>query len=265
MSGRRDTLFLVLFLAAGFGLGRLQTNARNAGKIDPFSNVVGRLIYPASHLIQSALDSAGSTVASIIEGPRLRRELAELRSLKAAWATYSERVDDLQTQIENLRALNGLGRRPGMGRVPADVIGYIAREGRITLSVGKDKGVEPGQAVISASGIVAVISVVGPTTSQATLITQPKMQIGAKLRKFPTSAGLVEGAGNVLRFQVNDTKLEIPPGEILVTSGLSEKIPEGLIIGRTFNPERIEEYGITRMSIFPAGNLGNLKEVLVLK
>jgi cell shape-determining protein MreC len=53
-------------------------------------------------------------------------------------------------------------------------------------------------------------------------------------------------------------------GDTIVTSGFSEKIPKGLIIGKVIQLDPSEEFGTLKARIDPAFSLGNLEFVIVL-
>jgi len=62
-----------------------------------------------------------------------------------------------------------------------------------------------------------------------------------------------------------DPKSPIASGDKIVTSGLSQHIPYGLVVGRVISAEDDPDYGTRRATVDPAVNVGLLREVQVLK
>ena len=107
---------------------------------------------------------------------------------------YAERIDLLEGQVANLRTLGGLGPLPGHERVMADVVGFAQYEGRITLSVGTEKGIGPNMPVICADGLVAIVQTAWNGGCQAALITNAGIQVGGlDLSRKPPTEGLLKG------------------------------------------------------------------------
>jgi cell shape-determining protein MreC len=52
---------------------------------------------------------------------------------------------------------------------------------------------------------------------------------------------------------------------VIVTSGLSPRIPYGLVIGRVISAEDDPDYGTRRATIDPALDIGTIREVQILK
>lgn len=261
-----DAILLIVLCAIGAMLGRMQSQARDAGRLDVFSSIASRMVLPVSSGLGKGLDATGDFFAGIVRGPALRAEVRRLRAQQAQLSQYTEHVDVLEKEIDDLRRLNDLGRRPGQTRIPADVIGYTPRENRLTVSAGSAEGVAAGLAVVCPDGLLGIVSTVAPHTSQVSMLGTANLIIGAMVGRTPPSAGLLQGAGvNSLYIDLNDPKAEVKAGDLVLTSGYSEKIPRGIIIGRVLSVDDIPELGQRRANVFPATNLGSNREVVILK
>lgn len=262
----RDWIALALFIAAGVFAGRAQTSARDAGKLDSVSGAIQKVVAPSSKGLSNAFDTVSDFFAGMFQAPGLKREVARLRAEVQAAALYQERVDLLSAQIDELRALNGLGKSPGRIRIPASVIGYIPRDSKLTLDVGSESGVVAGLAVVMPEGMVGIVTAVGNGSCQVALVTTARLKLGAMIQRSTPSVGLIEGSGGtLLSIELNDPKADAKAGDLVVTSGLSEKIPRGIIIGRVVSVEDVLEFGQKKAVVFPTVNLGKAREVVVLR
>jgi rod shape-determining protein MreC len=196
----------------------------------------------------------------------LKRNNRRLQDLADSAAMYQETVDQLRDKIDRLRHMVELPKLPGRARIAADVIMYWPHENRLTLSVGRDKGIEPNLPVITPDGLVGVIQTVEESRCQVTLITSPTIVVGAMAQRDPPQPGLLKGQTPTrLLLEFVDTQSPLEVGDKVVTSGHSETIPGGIPIGKIIKVENDADFGSRRAQIFPNVKVGELREVFILK
>ena len=247
-------------------LGRVQTNARNAGQVD----AVTSNIQTASDLIGRPVGAVSQGITDFTQGifraGGLRAENERLRAQEQAWSLYEARIRDMESEIEQLRALMGLPPIPGREAVTAVAIGYYPHEHRMTLGVGSDQGIRPDQPVLTAAGLIGVVHSVEAQRCQVRLISSPQFQVGAAVMGEVPLEGIAKGEGrDVLILQLLDLSQPIELDQPVVTSGYSERIPRGLPIGKAVQVEDDEQFGIRRVRVFPHVRLSNVRSVVVLK
>jgi cell shape-determining protein MreC len=109
---------------------------------------------------------------------------------------YSERVDLLIQQNDNLRHELGLQPLPGHDRVNLDAIGFTQIDDQLILSGGSELGIQPGMPVINGEGLVAIVQTVSPHHCQAALLTAYGLQLGGiDVSRKPPELGLLKGIG----------------------------------------------------------------------
>lgn len=157
--------------------------------------------------------------------------------------------------------LNTVGR----ARVNADIINYVPYDNRITLNRGSNDGVKPNLPIVTAEGLLALVSTVTEKTCQASLLTSSGVSVGG-VANLPTPvAGFVKGEkSDRLVMDVFDN-VDIPAGTEIITTGYSEFIPRGIRIGIVSEYFNDQEYGIRRAFIIPSSRIGMSKEVVILK
>lgn len=265
--GTGDGLLLVVLIVAAVALDRLQSGAAKAGRLDPVSFAIRGVVGWAGGPLRSALEGTGDISRRFREGDRLVRENDALRARLNGMALYTEQIDLLRDQVENLRGLGALGPLPGHERVMADVVGFHQYEGRIDLSVGTERGIAPDMPVISADGLVAVVQTAWPGGCQAALITNVGVQVGGlDLSRKPPAAGILKGRDpSTLVLTFFDPNASAASGDTIVTSGYGPHIPRLLRVGRIVSIENDVDYGIRRAMVVPFMNPGTLKEVQILR
>lgn len=118
---------------------------------------------------------------------------------------------------------------------PAKVINNSVnkQQNYITLNKGSKHGIKPDQGILSADGIVGVITSVSESFSTGLSLLNPRWSVSAKLKNSGYYGSLSWDGED---YQVADL-LEIPfhvnltAGDTIVTSGYSSFFPEGLMIG----------------------------------
>ncbi|MBU5444668.1 rod shape-determining protein MreC [Paenibacillus sp. MSJ-34] len=144
----------------------------------------------------------------------------------------------------------------------------------ITINIGEKNGVKNNMAVISVEGLVGTVSQVSPFSSTVKLLTDldernPNSNAIAAtvLGKENESFGMVESydeeTGTFLMTKIAE-KDKLDKGDIVVSSGLGEAFPRGMIIGKVIS-RQVGDFGLTHTAtIEPAATFGNWKELFVV-
>lgn len=206
-----------------------------------------------------ALDSFGELRE---ENSRLRQEVAALRA-------QAREYEQLVRENERLRETLGLRDRLPYTTVVAQVVARSAEHwfSTATINRGSDDGLRPGQAVINAQGVVGHVESVTPNTARVLLLVDPKSAVGGMIEGSEIPV-LVEGTGDpsgrraVVRPLVHGALVE--PGDIVVTSGLSQIFPRGLLIGTVESASEAGSELRVQGVLTPAVDFGWLDWVVVI-
>lgn len=108
------------------------------------------------------------------------------------------------------------------------------------LDKGSDDGIREGQVVVAMDGmVVGKIRKVSPKESELLLLIDNQSAIAAVVQNKDNSQGIVEGQyGLTMKMNLIPQDEEINIGEIVITSGIEQYIPRGLVIGLIDNVER---------------------------
>jgi rod shape-determining protein MreC len=233
------------------------------GLVMDAASVVERGLLVATGGISDVLQRYVTSVASYEELLRLRRE--EL--VASARAT---RIRELEHENEVLRGLAGVAARlDGPRPIGARVIG---RSGApltrlIRVDRGGYDGIERGDGVITARGVMGRVLAAGRHSSDVLLLTDPASAVDVTSQRT-RARGIVRGTGEENSYRVRvedfDRLADVRVGDALVTSGLGGGFPAGLLVGEVQHVA-LREDGLYQLAdVRPAVDVARAETVLVL-
>ena len=190
------------------------------------------------------------------------------RDSAALAATF---LPELRSENVRLRSLLGLGVRLGWGFVPAEVLHQPEPTNPLTfiVSAGRERGVRPLSAVVSAEGLVGIVSTVDAQTSVVLTWAHPEFRASA-IAGDGSVSGIVapHGAAGpgvwLLELQGVPYRQQVPEGTVILTSGLGGVFPRGIpigtVVGLAGEAKGWERTYLIRPAIHPAA----LSHVMVL-
>ncbi len=136
----------------------------------------------------------------------------------------------------------------------------------IIIDKGKRDGIEVGKAVVTGNGIfIGKIVNVHENSSIVQLINDTQSRIAATILNRDHSLGIVEGGfGISVRLKFIPQNEEVKPGDTIITSGLQEHIPRGLVMGTIEAVEKKPQEPFQQAILKPLQNLNNIYAVTVL-
>lgn len=226
-----------------------------------------QLLGPVQELGDAVFSPFGFVIRSIgrtVEAARINPVLEERVGFLAGEVA---RLKEAEAENRQLRALLGLPERLAYGGVVARVIGRDIQNWNqsVLIDRGGADGVEKEAAVVSAGGLVGKVIEVAPRLSRVLLIIDSSSGVGGVLQSS-RQTGIVEGtAGGGCIMKYLPRRVEISPGETVVTSGLGGVYPPGLLVG-TIAAARPEQDGTYQNSdLEPATSFDRLEWVMVLR
>jgi len=194
-----------------------------------------------------------------VENERLRNQNEFLR----------QKINNLaQVYRENVRLNNllSLKQKSPYKVIPAKVIARSpdSWSSAIIIDKGSNSGIRQGLVVINYLGLVGRVVETSSLTSKVMLINDSNLGISAIVQRS-RQEGLIcgtLGSSLIMRYLPKDADIKV--SDVIITSGLTENYPKGLIIG-TVTDVGEEFSGLSRYAIVrPAANLSNIEEVLVI-
>lgn len=206
------------------------------------------------------------------------RTLEELRdeneSLRAELDSYKNLVYDAELiQEENDFYSDYLGIKEEHVDFlfeDATVVGHESTNYRkvLTLSKGTLHGIEVNMPVITEEGLVGHITEVGATWSKAEIITESSSAVGGYIERSGT-LGVVEGTyelrtEGLCRMVYIEADSDIRVGDKVLSSGVGEVYPRGLLIGKVTSVSVDENTRTLTAVIEPAADLDSISKVMII-
>ena len=263
---------LVLFVATVIALTLCIVNffSTNAS---PFTNLINTILSPVragytavENWAEDWRDRFSDVDAYKEEIRQLKKDLAEAEK-QLRQASKDSEENKLLREVLNLRP-----RQEDFVYETAAVIeqGASNWESSLTLNRGEKHGVEPGDAVMTETGfLVGVVSEVGGSWCKVLTVLDTEFSIGAKV--FRTGEVCV-AEGNFrlmsegkLTARYLDPNSSLTVGDLVVTSGLGEYYPPGLVIGAV-ESLKMDDSGLSlTATLSPRAEFDALRQVFIIK
>lgn len=170
--------------------------------------------------------------------------------------------------LENLRLKNLLAfkQQSPFKVVAARVIARPADNWSTGLIIDKGSfsGIRKGCPAITSLGLAGRVVEATGSTAKVMLLSDPNLGVSSMVQRS-RQEGLVCGTlGNNLIMKYLPEAADIKLQDVIVSSGLNETYPKGLLIGRVVDIGR-EFSGLSRYAVVrPEVNLSNIEEVLII-
>ncbi|MDE2222482.1 MAG: rod shape-determining protein MreC [Candidatus Omnitrophica bacterium] len=155
----------------------------------------------------------------------------------------------------------------GYQSVVADVVGRDPSDWNASLIIDKGhaEGLEAGQPVVNALGVVGRIYEVGEHTAKVILLSDPSFAVAAVDQRSRENGLLTGTLQGELRLQYLTSNADVKVGDVLVTSRLSTAFPVGLLIGKISDVRASVNSHSVDCLVLPAVDFSELEEVIVIK
>jgi rod shape-determining protein MreC len=222
-------------------------------------------VYPLSLIMQadSAVINGVKNILGIGRGAEERRLLDKARKL----ASEASRYVEIESENERLRALLNLKSERTDTVTAAEV---FARDPTnwfqvLWINKGLSGGISKDMTAVTSAGVVGRVYRVLSGKASIILLTDVNSAAAVKIQPFGID-GILEGRGIrncYLKYIPQDAEIEI--GLPVVTSGLDEIYPEGLLIGYITSITKKSGEFFWEIEVKPAQDLNAVEEVVILR
>ncbi len=258
-------LLCILAILVGMLLYAATQNGQTTG-------VAGIILNPLRQVTQSVSAQADRLFSSFTNVTNYQKENDSLKEENAALKKQLLDYEDTKQQLAELEKFMGIKEdHPDYTLSdPCTIIGYVTNDPfhSFIIDKGSEDGLSLQDPVVTAEGVVGIISEVSNTYATVETICSPNLSIGA-MSATGGDTGIVEGEISLANdyqcriiYLERDTKLE--KGSLIKTSGTGGLFPQGYLIGTV---ERLEmmESGLSKYAVLtPAVNFSALTNVMVI-
>ena len=238
----------------------------------PFKTVANVTVIP----LQQGMNQIGGWMGDMKDNfstmKQLKSENKKLREQVDALTTENNYLQEERYEFERLQELYKLDQNYAeYEKTAAHVIGKDAGNwfGTFTIDKGSKDGIEVNMNVLAGSGLVGIVTDVGPTWAKVRSIIDDSSNISA-IAISTSDTCIVSGdmalmgTGQIAFSQMENNDNVVAVGDQIVTSYISDKYLQGILIG-SVSEVNVDSNNLTRSGyITPAVDFKNIQEVLVI-
>lgn len=238
----------------------------------PFKTVANVTVIP----LQQGMNQIGGWMGDMKDNfstmKQLKSENKKLREQVDALTTENNYLQEERYEFERLQELYKLDQNYAeYEKTAAHVIGKDAGNwfGTFTIDKGSKDGIEVNMNVLAGSGLVGIVTDVGPTWAKVRSIIDDSSNISAMAISTSDTCIVsgdmaLMGAGQIAFSQMENNDNVVAVGDQIVTSYISDKYLQGILIG-SVSEVNVDSNNLTRSGyITPAVDFKNIQEVLVI-
>lgn len=238
----------------------------------PFKTVANVTVIP----LQQGMNQIGGWMGDMKDNfstmKQLKSENKKLREQVDALTTENNYLQEERYEFERLQELYKLDQNYAeYEKTAAHVIGKDAGNwfGTFTIGKGSKDGIEVNMNVLAGSGLVGIVTDVGPTWAKVRSIIDDSSNISAMAISTSDTCIVsgdmaLMGTGQIAFSQMENNDNVVAVGDQIVTSYISDKYLQGILIG-SVSEVNVDSNNLTRSGyITPAVDFKNIQEVLVI-
>ncbi|MFM1887660.1 MAG: hypothetical protein RL026_2817 [Pseudomonadota bacterium] len=223
--------------------------------------------HPLQQLLYAPLHAWDALGESLRSRASLRAEIAALKRRERELSVASLRLESLQRENAQLRALQQAIPPLVERSLVAEVIGaeFSPLRQRLLVNRGAGDDVFAGQAALDARGVLGQVTRVGPFGAEVILVTDPEHAVPVQLLRNGLRT-IAVGAGNSseLLLPYLPINSDVKAGDTLVSSGLGGVFPAGypvaIVTGIRRDPTRL----LAQVRARPLANLDRDREIMLV-
>jgi len=243
----------------------------------PIHDAVGRALTPVQRGLTGSSSAVARLVADAREMDRLRSDNERLATENGELMADNAKVVDLIRENQALRSELEFARQrldldlagaSVSGKKVAEEPGNVRRT--IKLDVGTRDGVRPWMPVANHVGLIGQTTQAAPYWCDVLLITDSASHVQARIARSRHTGIVSGGTGGelVMRYIPQATGEGEDPvrvGDLVYTSGLSQRFPPMLLIGQVTSVRQSDEKTHQEAIVRPAVGFNTLELALVVR
>lgn len=239
----------------------------------PLKTAAGYVFIP----MQQGINTVGKWISNKADN------LKNLRDVMASNEELQRQVDALtaelntikleQYELDNLRELFELDQKyPSYDKVAANVIGKAGGNWfhNFTIDKGTNDGIDVDMNVIAGSGLVGIVTDVGPNFATVSAIINDTNKVSGMVTTtsdYLTVRGSLQNMNENMTIEfsdLNDKDDKVQVGDPIVTSAVSDRYQQGILIGYVGSLKKDSNNLTKSGTITPAVDFEHIEEVLVI-
>ncbi|MFH1412652.1 MAG: rod shape-determining protein MreC [bacterium] len=242
------------------------------GLLSPVENSIIGLFKPAANLSYTAGSNLSQTYDQITSKKDLRQLLEDKAGENKQLILENAQLQYIKDENETLRQYLNFFNKTSFNYTLAHVImeqpviNNPDEHNKIMIDKGSSEGLSRGLLAIDQSGmIIGRVSDVNKYKAEISLITSPDCGFAVSVQHAGNVMGIAQGdSGLTVKINFIPQAEAVTVGDTVVTSGLEENLPKGMILGKVSQINKESNELWQNAIIDPLADLDNLLIVSVL-
>ena len=225
------------------------------------------LVYPVQYVVNAPVQMGANIAGSLQTRHHLIEQNERLKADNLVLSSKAQRFAALKEENERLRELLDSSSTFQPQVIAADVLAIETTPSarQIVINKGSNQGVFVGQPMLDAYGVIGQVVHVGPFSSTALLITDPRHALPVLINRSGLRAIAVgDEFPDRLSLSFVSTNADVLIGDLVVTSGLGRRFPAGYPVGRVKDVSLKPGDTFATIVVEPSAQVGHTREVLLV-
>ncbi|MBA6232088.1 MULTISPECIES: rod shape-determining protein MreC [unclassified Colwellia] len=239
-------------------------------KVNSFENIRGYLqsmVSPLQYLATTPKQIMTWASENIITRRQLISENQQYKISELRFHQQLLALEIIKKENERLRLLLASPLRGEVKKMVAEILSVDSDpySHQVVINRGSDDGLFEGQPVIDDEGIVGQVLHVGINSSRVILITDVTHAVPVRVSRNGVRL-VASGTGQIDRLTHNFVQhsTDVRSGDLLVTSGLGDKYPEGYPVARVTTVIQNDANAFALVQSEPVAKIDRLRYLLLL-
>jgi len=225
------------------------------------------LVSPLQYMANAPQQMMTWASENLVTRQQLMKENTSFRENELFFHEQSMQLSIIRQENERLRSLLSSPVRGENKKMSAEILSVDSDSysHQVVINRGANDGVYEGQPVLDEKGIVGQILHVGVSSSRVILISDISHAIPVRIQRNGLRL-IASGSGQIDRLIHNFVahSADVKKGDLLVTSGLGGKYPEGYPVSRITSVRTDESREFATILSQPEAQINRLRYVLLL-
>ncbi|MDL2193205.1 rod shape-determining protein MreC [Shewanella algae] len=236
-------------------------------RLEPARQSMASLLSPLQYLANVPGELLDWSAQSLATRDMLEQQNKELLRQQLLMSERLQRFEHLRQENQRLRELLGSPVHMDSRKMVAEVMEVASDPFHhyVVINHGSRNGVFVGQPVVDAQGVVGQVVQVSELTARVLLLSDPKHGLPVRITRNDVRL-IANGIGELdeieLRHVAKSTDIKV--GDLLVTSGLGNRFPEGYPVARVISVSRDDGQSYLKVTAQPLAALDRIRYLLLI-
>lgn len=235
--------------------------------VDQVRSVLSFVLMPLQYVVSWPIQAIDDIAHNISSRDALVKENLDLKSEQLLLKAQMQRLLAIESENNQLKALM---RSSSAIQGKVLIAGLLAIDSdpfvhQVILNKGSLDHVFLGQPVLDANGVLGQVIQINPVTSRVLLINDTRSGVPIQdTRSGVRAIAAGDGLSGKLRLDHVPQTADIKEGDVLVTSGIGERYPEGYPLGKVISVKQDTGFSFAVILVQPFANLDKSRQVLLV-